>query len=41
MVGGHYTYAKVPLGFWIKGLLDLARIPMTVLDILRKVSYRP
>lgn len=25
MLGGHYTYAQVPLGFWIQDMLDLAR----------------
>lgn len=25
MVGGHYTYAEVPLGFWIRDLLGFAR----------------
>jgi len=25
MVGGHYTYAEVPLGFWFRDLLGLAR----------------
>ena len=25
MVGGHYTYAKVPLGFWMRDALHLAR----------------
>ena len=25
MVGGHYTYAKVPVGFWVQDLLDLSR----------------
>jgi putative membrane protein len=25
MAGGHYTYARVPLGFWIRDLLGLAR----------------
>lgn len=25
MVGGHYTYARVPLGFWVQDLLGLAR----------------
>jgi putative membrane protein len=25
MVGGHYTYAKVPLGFWVQNALGLAR----------------
>jgi putative membrane protein len=25
MVGGHYTYAEVPLGFWVEGALGLAR----------------
>jgi putative membrane protein len=25
MVGGHYTYAEVPLGFWLRDLLGLAR----------------
>jgi putative membrane protein len=25
MVGGHYTYAEVPLGFWFRDLLDLSR----------------
>ena len=24
-LGGHYTYAKVPLGFWIQDAFDLAR----------------
>ncbi len=27
MVGGHYTYAKVPLGFWIQHALDFSRNP--------------
>ena len=25
MMGGHYTYARVPLGFWMQDALDLAR----------------
>lgn len=25
MYGGHYTYAKVPIGFWFQELLDLKR----------------
>ena len=25
MVGGHYTYAEVPLGFWVQDALGLAR----------------
>jgi putative membrane protein len=25
MVGGHYTYARVPLGLWVQDLFDLAR----------------
>ena len=25
MVGGHYTYAQVPAGFWLQDLLDLSR----------------
>ena len=25
MVGGHYTYAEVPLGFWVRDLFGLAR----------------
>src|SRR5262249_44111961 len=25
MVGGHYTYARVPLGFWVQHALDLSR----------------
>jgi len=25
MLGGHYTYARVPLGFWIQELFDLGR----------------
>jgi putative membrane protein len=25
MLGGHYTYAKVPLGFWMRDALHLAR----------------
>jgi putative membrane protein len=27
MIGGHYTYAEVPLGFWAQDLLDLSRNP--------------
>ena len=27
MLGGHYTYARVPFGFWIQDVLDLARNP--------------
>ena len=27
MLGGHYTYARVPLGFWFRDLLGLARNP--------------
>ncbi len=25
MVGGHYTYARVPLGFWLQDAFDLSR----------------
>lgn len=25
MLGGHYTYARVPIGFWVQDLLDLSR----------------
>lgn len=25
MVGGHYTYARVPIGFWAQDLFDLSR----------------
>jgi len=25
MVGGHYTYARVPLGFWAQDVFDFAR----------------
>jgi putative membrane protein len=25
MVGGHYTYARVPLGFWVQDLFDFSR----------------
>jgi putative membrane protein len=25
MLGGHYTYARVPLGFWVQDWLDLSR----------------
>lgn len=25
MLGGHYTYAEVPLGFWVQDLFDLGR----------------
>jgi putative membrane protein len=25
MAGGHYTYARVPLGFWVENVLGLAR----------------
>jgi putative membrane protein len=27
MLGGHYTYANVPLGFWLQDLFDFARNP--------------
>jgi putative membrane protein len=27
MLGGHYTYAQVPLGFWVQDAFDLARNP--------------
>jgi putative membrane protein len=27
LVGGHYTYAHVPLGFWLQDVFDLARNP--------------
>jgi putative membrane protein len=27
MLGGHYTYARVPLGFWIQDAFSLARNP--------------
>lgn len=27
MLGGHYTYAEVPLGFWMQDLFGLARNP--------------
>ena len=27
MLGGHYTYAHVPLGFWLQDSFDLARNP--------------
>jgi putative membrane protein len=27
VLGGHYTYARVPLGFWMQELLGLARNP--------------
>ena len=27
MIGGHYTYAKVPAGFWVEHALGLARNP--------------
>ena len=26
-VGGHYTYAEVPIGFWVQELFDLSRNP--------------
>jgi putative membrane protein len=25
ILGGHYTYARVPLGFWVQDLFDLSR----------------
>ena len=25
IVGGHYSYARVPIGFWVQDLLDLSR----------------
>jgi putative membrane protein len=27
MLGGAYTYARVPLGFWLQGLFELERNP--------------
>src|SRR5207245_119012 len=27
MIGGHYTYARVPAGFWVEHALDLSRNP--------------
>lgn len=27
LVGAHYTYARVPLGFWLQDLLDFSRNP--------------
>jgi len=27
VVGGHYTYARVPVGFWVQDAFDLARNP--------------
>jgi putative membrane protein len=27
ILGGHYTYAKVPLGYWMQDLFDFARNP--------------
>ena len=27
MLGGHYTYAQVPFGFWLQDALDLTRNP--------------
>jgi putative membrane protein len=27
ILGGHYSYAKVPLGYWVQDALDLARNP--------------
>jgi putative membrane protein len=27
MLGGHYTYAETPFGFWLKDLFDLSRNP--------------
>jgi putative membrane protein len=27
MIGGHYTYAKVPFGFWLQHALDFSRNP--------------
>jgi len=27
ILGGHYTYARVPLGFWLQDLIELSRNP--------------
>ncbi len=27
MLGGHYTYAEVPFGYWLKDVFDLSRNP--------------
>lgn len=37
MLGGHYTYARVPLGFWMQHALDLARNPYDRLGHLAQV----
>ncbi len=40
MLGGHYTYARVPLGFWVQDALDLARNHYDRLGIWRRASFR-
>ena len=41
MVGGHYTYAEVPLGFWVQDLLDLGRNHYAGWAIWPRGSSRP
>ena len=40
MVGGHYTYAKVPLGFWVEDALHLGRTTTTASDTSCRASFQ-
>jgi putative membrane protein len=41
MLGGHYTYARVPLGYWVQDLLHLARNHYDRLGHLAQGFVRP
>ena len=41
MVGGHYTYARVPLGFWLQECSTSAATTTTASAIWRRASSRP
>ena len=40
MLGGHYTYARVPLGFWMQNLLHFSRNPYDRVGHLAQASFR-
>ena len=40
ILGGAYTYARVPLGFWLQELLSLGRNPYDRIGTSRKGSCR-
>jgi putative membrane protein len=40
ILGGHYTYARVPIGDWVRDALDLVRNPYDRLGHLAQGSSR-